>query len=223
MIDVNDLDLYGAKLLSYLVSPSPVVNQYMDGYRSLLSRVQDTDVQKREIGLTVHICGQNAQEVVQRENALTAALHRDPEIRLPDEYIYDCIYTEGESTIISDCITEVIYHFVGVRREAIQSIPCLEATNMITCRSTVKSPCIIRISPKNGAVEHVSIASITVKNITSEVVIDGIKKTVVMDGSNKFVDTDLVEFPTLQPGGNTITVSDPTAVDVTVQYYPVYV
>ncbi|MPN51591.1 hypothetical protein SDC9_199239 [bioreactor metagenome] len=67
----------------------------------------------------------------------------------------------------------------------------------------------------------ITINDITVKNISGEIVIDGFDKLVQQDGTNKFIDCDMTDFPILTPGVNTITVSG--AATVTVKYYPIYV
>ncbi len=69
-----------------------------------------------------------------------------------------------------------------------------------------------------------TIHGIKIKNLKAgkKVVIDGIKKTVTMDGKNKFNDTEFWSFPTLTPGTNKITLSR-TDAKVILKYYPRYV
>lgn len=223
MIDMNHLEDYGAKLLTFAVSPSPVTNTYADGYHSLLSRLQDTDVRKRPVSITLHISGTTLNQVTERENALSKILHKDPEILLPDGFIYRCIYIEGEATRLTENLLEVVYTFAGVRCMNMVEISCPDTSNLIDCQSNTVTECILRITPKAEAVKTVTVGDVTIKNVSGTVLIDGIQKTVLMDGANKFLDTDLIEFPVLYPGENRIPVSDPEAVSVIVQYYPIFI
>ena len=62
---------------------------------------------------------------------------------------------------------------------------------------------------------------ITIKNLTTNttVTIDGINKTVMAGADNKWADTDLIDFPVLQPGKNEITMSSKQP--VVISYYPI--
>nr|DAE53248.1 MAG TPA: tail protein [Caudoviricetes sp.] len=50
--------------------------------------------------------------------------------------------------------------------------------------------------------------------------IDGIEGRVMEDGNNRFADTDLINFPKIQPGKNEITMSN--NMPVTVEFYPLF-
>ena len=120
-------------------------------------------------------------------------------------------------------LLEVVYTFAGVRCMNMVEISCPDTSNLIDCQSNTVTECILRITPKAEAVKTVTVGDVTIKNVSGTVLIDGIQKTVLMDGANKFLDTDLIEFPVLYPGENRIPVSDPEAVSVIVQYYPIFI
>lgn len=65
---------------------------------------------------------------------------------------------------------------------------------------------------------------IILKNLKANipVIIDGEACTVLQGGTNKFSDTDMWEFPTLQPGANTIT-TDNSNCTIQIQYKPKFI
>ena len=65
---------------------------------------------------------------------------------------------------------------------------------------------------------------ITINNLKANipVIVDGEACTVLQTGLNKFTETDMWEFPTLQPGANTITTSTANSV-ISISYKPKYI
>lgn len=77
-------------------------------------------------------------------------------------------------------------------------------------------PCIVEITPTTDmidiTIQGLNEGPIIVENLKANktIVIDGVKGTVTQDGINKFLDTDMWEFPYLVPGTNTINVDKDT-------------
>ena len=71
---------------------------------------------------------------------------------------------------------------------------------------------------------EVILQGVTIKNITvgTKIVIDSVSGLITADGKNKFGDSDLIDFPVLQPGKNQIT-SSASDVSITVSYTPIYI
>lgn len=222
MIDVLNMEEFGARLVSYQVAPTPVTNEYLEGYRTLMSPLMDTDVSKREIIILLHLKGSNQKEIADNENKLFSVIYKESELLLPDGYQYSCIFRDGSSESISHTLTEVEITLVGVRHLGLVAIPCTSESTEINCSSTVDTSCIIRIVPESP-LENITVYGITVSNVSDPVIIDGIAKKVTMNGINKFPDTDLTEFPLLHPGINTISVSDSSSAIITVEYYPTFI
>lgn len=66
-------------------------------------------------------------------------------------------------------------------------------------------------------------SNITIKNLKANipVVIDGESCTVISNGLNKFLDTDMWGFPVLQPGANTVGINSTSCI-VNISYKPKY-
>lgn len=92
-------------------------------------------------------------------------------------------------------------------------------TNVGSLRSGVK----IRIVPKSD-LDSLVVSGITISNLASgqPFVIDGLEGKVTCNGINKFLDTDLIEFPKVNPGHNNFAVSSSEVV-IEVSYYPTFV
>lgn len=68
---------------------------------------------------------------------------------------------------------------------------------------------------------QLKINDITINNVLANqtLIIDGVNKKITQNGINKFKDCDMVKFPTLQPGNNTITINVLTPT-ITLKYKP---
>lgn len=105
-----------------------------------------------------------------------------------------------------------------------------ETMNRITSKTlniagNTETPAIVEITPSIDTIDLVltglSDGPITIENLTGgkKVILNGEDGTVIVDGVNKFGDTDLWEFPRLKPGNNTITVNR-NNVDINIKYNP---
>ena len=111
-------------------------------------------------------------------------------------------------------------------------IEMIESLNRITTKTinvlgTYKTKAIVEITPSIDLIDLVinGLANdpITIKNLhaNKKIIIDGKEGTVTEEGINKFKDTDLWEFPFLNPGVNNITLSK-NSCDVVIKYEPRY-
>ena len=72
------------------------------------------------------------------------------------------------------------------------------------------------------ATSSFKINGITVKNLKAKetFIIDGIEGKVTAGGINRFLDTDIIDFPKIRPGMNEIVMS--ANMPVKVSFYPVF-
>ena len=145
------------------------------------------------------------------------------EITLPDGYSYTALVSaQPAATFDSSGEHDITYTFSAIRHKDTEEVN-VQPNGQIYCSSTTKTPCkiILNIITKS---EAVTICGVTINEVTdgAEIIIDGIDGIVTENGRNKVLDTDLVDFPYLNPGYNTISCSDETAV-IKVIYTPVYV
>ncbi len=88
---------------------------------------------------------------------------------------------------------------------------------------SVASGARVTVTPK-VALETFTINGVTISNLDAGLpfVIDGLVGEIKCNGINRFLDTDLIDFPKVTPGTNVVEVSSADAV-VEVSYYPVFV
>ena len=218
------LDHYHAKLLDYIPGGTVVTNHYNLAYRSLSPVLLETEVALKTLTVSLTVQGRDRQQAAQYLSALTKELYRESQLEMPDGYLYFCILTGiSEASHTSEGLCDVTYTF-----DAVQRLPLVTALleakgeQTFSCKGDVETECRLTITPSQ-AMESFTINDLTVKNLQAgvPVVVDGLKKLVTQAGENKFPETNLVQFPKLQPGDNLFTVSDPT-VAVQVEYYPTF-
>ena len=102
-----------------------------------------------------------------------------------------------------------------------------ELSKTIDVKGTLKTPCILEVTPSVDLIDitinGLANDPIIVKNLKQgkKIIIDGKEGTVTEEGINKFKDTDLWEFPFLNPGVNNITLSK-NSCNVAIKYEPRY-
>lgn len=144
--------------------------------------------------------------------------------------LYKCYVKEiKEPTRITLYNWEFTCNWVGYKfsNEIVVEIK-KELSKTIDVKGTLKTPCILEITPSIDLIDLIISGlandSITIKNLKQgkKIIIDGKEGTVTEEGINKFSDTDLWEFPFLNPGVNNITLSK-NSCNVTIKYEPRYI
>lgn len=233
-----DIQMYNARLQNYSVSGTALTHNLSTvntllRMPSLFSTTLGT--RALTITLTFRPCqhGSDSKRMSVMEKLATAAeniarfeaeiVGRIVEITLPDGFIYTALATTlPAATFDSSGEHDVTYTFSAIRHTA-EEIFTITSGGKVNCKSTTKTP-VKLVTNISSAMNEVEIYGIKIKNVTanSEIVIDSIDGIVTMNGANKLLDTDLVDFPFLAPGYNVISCSDNTAV-IKVIYTPVYV
>ena len=140
-------------------------------------------------------------------------------------YSYKCIY---ESNDISEHITPtnkiISLAFNVSRMWRTENISLKDNTEYsFNIRGTKAIDPVITITPLND-MESFIYDDITIYNLTANqpVIIDCENKEITENGVNKFLDTDIIDFPKYKSGNNSINVSSS---DVTIQltYNPTYI
>ena len=117
---------------------------------------------------------------------------------------------------------EVSLTFSAVRRLPLVS-KSFSGSGTVKNIGSVSSGVRLVITPKADIAELV-INGITIRNMSSGIpfIIDGLVGKVMCNGINRFLDTDLIEFPKIMPGDNKVEVSNAN-VDIEVSYYPTFI
>lgn len=218
-INGASLDMYRAKLFDYSIGAV----QYSDGYITPVAKpfpVKLTPkIGMREVSLTLDFEGDDAREISRSISSFTAALMANADIELPDGFHYWCVYDRATPQVhVAPWIDQVTFYLHGMRHEEIVT-QHFASSGKMAVDGNMKTPAIVKLTPRSGA-SSMSFNGIIV-NSSSVVTIDGVYATVLdANGNNVFGDTDMTEWPKLNPGDNTITLSGCSA---EISYYPIYV
>ena len=199
---INGIDptAYKAVLLDYSVGPCSFDNGYINPPRSIIPIRLKSDVGLRDISLTFDFEGKTMHEIALNISNITAMLRKEADLLLPDGFYYFCAFDKVSTPKeVAPWIMQVKYTFVGYRHGPLikQKLP---DNGVINIEGNFKAGVVYEITTEES---EITINGITVRNITGTIVIDGINKVVKENGINKFVDTDLTEFPALEEGLNT--------------------
>ena len=134
------------------------------------------------------------------------------------EYI---IEEEALPTQSSDIAADKKYYPISIESDG--------ETFKIENNGTAAAPCRVTIIPKNDimllTIEGLSEEKIEVEKIKSgqRLVIDGIDKTITLNGDEAFDIYKAWEFPKLQPGTNTVKITNADVMTLSVEYQPRYI
>jgi len=150
------------------------------------------------------------------------------EIKLVDGYIYlSTLITSSAPVNAGDGIFEVTYTFDAIRRLPLETINIdinLNLQSKVFCKSNIETDCIIS-GYTNYGYSIFMIMGISVAfspSNTSPAIINGIDKTVTAYGYNIFGSVNMINFPKLKPGVNSIPYSAGLR-EGYISYYPTFV
>lgn len=212
---------YRAHLLDYEIGACDYSNGYIIPPTAMIPVKLKHSLGLRSITLNIDFEGDTPNEIAQNISEFTELLHNGAEILLPDGFTYGCVYKSASTPKEkAPWINQVKFSLEGYRHGALETHTLTE-TGSIFVDGNYKTPCVLKITTEASSA---TVCGISVDNISGVVVIDGYKKTVTEDGINKFGDTDMTEFPKLNPGYREVGISAEGGADITVEisYYPIY-
>lgn len=237
-VNGKHITLFGARLLDYTISGTPLTQYSSDVMRYGIQNNYGTKTANKTITVSLTFkptwfpplhynpsMRERLNRVSEQITQFDAELLKSDRvtIKLPNGYTYLCVPTVlGTATDDGSATHDSTYTFTGV-----QVLPMLNVSprnGIINCTSNTETDCIITLKAKT-TVSVAEVFGVKIKDLKNNdvVVIDGIKKTVLCNGINKFADVDLTSFPTLQPGKNTVNLSPTEGLDISVSYYPTFI
>ena len=226
LINNININKFKAKLMGRNIKGAEfnIVNDWINN--SLTPFVSDTFRYKyKSLNFTLDIVCSDANELEIMKSNIIKQLAIST-IKFDDiDYYYRGV-TVGEPSfeyIMKGNETLVIAMLViAEKEEKIETMNRI-SNQTINVPGNLETPAIVEITPSVDAIDltinGLSEDPITIRNLkqNKKIIINGEDGTVLQDGINKFMDTDLWEFPKLNPGANTITISKNT-VDINIKY-----
>lgn len=220
---------YGLNMLSYQIGPSIETGRYIKPPSSMFPVALKKKTTIRKIRIQLEFIAKDFNEVATNIALFTQKLQDGVDLYLPDGYGYFCLVDDvSEPEQVTSWISTVEFDLVGIRHGN-------KATHTLTNGSEFNVggmtdvEAVVKIAPKTAPAEATivitnasgdKLTDISVSSIKKTVVVDGISKKVTEAGVNKFGDTEMFEFPKIGIGKNTVAIAGD--VNVTVEYYPLY-
>lgn len=227
---INNIDIatFKAKLMDRNISNADfeVENDWSNNL--LLPFISDKFKYKfKELNITLDVVCNDADELELMKSNLTKQLAIST-IKFDDiSYYYRGFMSDklGITYIMPGNETLAIKMLVVAEKDYVTETMNLTTSKTITVQGNTETLAIVEITPTIDLIDLVLYGfgsdPITINNLTAskKVILDGEAGLVTVDGANKYIDTDFWDFPTLQPGTNTITCSRSTA-NITIKYKP---
>lgn len=233
LIDNVDITNFNAKQLNVDIGTSSFTNN-SEWIQTTLSPIfQSNYIGFKTIKVELYFKGANSDDVLINISNLMSKLTNAVILKL-DGYSknYKCILSDsGETTqTVSEKYYRKALTFIGYAfgDEITETVNRVTSKTINVIGNTI-TPAIIEITPAISDIASLTLTGLSDENIIinnlvmgKTVVIDGEEGTVTVDGVNKFLDTDLWEFPRLQAGANTITV-DKSSTNINIKYKPRFI
>lgn len=214
--------LFKARVIEYSINPAE---------RNKLAELMGMHIMYLNLGnaakavnIKFDIVASSSQELQYLKSQLESELMRCT-LRFNDhEFMYDGWCENFTVTQICSWIEQISVTLYCVCYKAEETIALTNATSQsIKVQGTTRTPCIYEIKALTSIIDF-EINGIKVHDIpiNTTLVIDGEKCLILLDGKNKFLDTELTEFPYLDPGSNTIKMNN-TNCEVKIKYRPRFV
>lgn len=230
LVDGIDIKNYNAKLLKVDIQSSTLSNS-SEWIPNALTPAFISNVRGfKTIKLELYFKGSGRDEILKNISDFILGLKDEVKLKL-DNYknYYKCILSSKETVkTVSKHAYKVNLEFNGYEYGEAEEESVTSTTISINNIGNVKTPCIIEITPNtvdliDFIINGVSDSPITIKTLRKgeKVIIDGLEGKVTVNNENKYSDTDMWEFPRLNPGINNISFSRDTCT-VKIKWNPFY-
>lgn len=232
-MDVNgiNINLYGAIQLEVDIQNYKYKSEYTLLTNALNPVKLSTTETLKAIKVDILFKGNNRDEVLSNISRFMTLLKDEVIINLDGYNNSFKVYLENDSIEKkkSKRKYKLKLEFKGysIKDEVVENINRINSKT-IEMLGTQITPAIVEITPTTEladiTIEGLADDPIVIKNLTANktVILDGELQKATVDGVNKYGDTDMWDFPRLNPGTNTITVNKNNC-DIKIKYKPRYI
>lgn len=219
----NAYNLFNADLISVTMTPGAVATDYSLAIGSSSLFVNNHDVGIGNMEVKFYVGGAYKEDSELNVTNLIAECRRCVFSTDEDPFEYDAVLTgyDYEETGVP------YFTLVELRFAVVKRLPMVTRTFTISPATFVndgsmESGMILKVTPLED-VASATAAGITMTGLLEDVpwYINGIDGTVTSNGVNKFLATDLIDFPKAVPGRNTLEFD--STVTVEISYYPTFI
>lgn len=214
-------DLFNADLAEVKHVPGVVTAEFQRALGASGISLMDHTIAVGGLELTFYVGGATNQECYLHTSNLVAASRSCVLSIEDDEFEYVAVLTN----FAVDQTKLLWYNKVTLTWSVVKRLPLVTVTGASEVHfinvGSFTSGMRITITPSQAITVLKVNGTLTCTNLMANVpfVIDGIDGSITANGVNRFLDTNLIEFPTAVPGMNTLTV-DSQHCALKVEYYP---
>lgn len=224
---LNAYDIYNADLIDYKTSSGSIDAEYDRGVSLSDLHVSSYGVGIGSLTLNFYVGGETKDQMEINSSNLVSN-SRKCVVKIDEEtFEYDGVLTKFD---IEE--TGVLwYNKVSLELAVVKRLPLVTRRfEIVSGRKVqfknignIESGLRLSVTPR-ATVAKVTVAGITINNLLAgqPFVIDGLSGEVICNTENRFLDTDLIDFPKVDVGNNTIELSTNDLI-VEVQYYPTFI
>lgn len=184
-----------------------------------------TEYGLRSIKLPLHLAAKSPRLASEQKSRLDAALAAEPvELYLPNGFWYAAtLESAGEVQELSDdgCLLECTYTMLGYAHDPLETVIIPAGGGTLYARGTAPEMACRLTCTASAAADTYTMAGVTWTSVRAgdKLILDGLERRVIRNFYNDFDRVDMITWPKLTPGENTVTAPD----EITVEYYPIWV
>ncbi len=233
LINGIDISTFGAFLSDKQIQSSAIIINSNWNIKALDYFVASIQQQFKAIKLTINFIATDEETVLNNISNFYVQLANRCTIQFDGmDFIYSCIYDNtsnktSDSTKYTNENYEVVINLLSgyAYKPPVTTTLNNVSSQTINVNGNVPTPTIVTVTVPidtiSITISGLSLDPIVINNLKANtpVVIDGEQCVATQNGVNNFSNVDMWEFPTLQPGANTISASSANCV-IQIQYKP---
>ena len=223
-IDGVPLEYYGAKLLDFSPGFPVFTNTILEGRGYAFPALLHSDFDHKSLTVKLNVRKPTYQEALETISRLILRLNNTVDIYGPDGiYYWSALSAAPSFSWLSIGFLEVGLTFKSVAHGALQTIKIPRNNYPLHYPGTAPAGYRVEFTAPS-TLSGFTVNGITLTNIPSgaEIVIDGIEKRVTQNGTNKFAETDLIDFPRFDPRSPDTIITMSQYIPMTIKFYPTY-
>ncbi len=221
-IDGKPLHEFRAKLLDWEVAPD-LANVISSG-KNLFPALLKSEAGQKKLSVTLNY--QTAdRKWFPSPTKLIGQLNKTVNLQMPDGFIYRSALSSVSSVKYpAKWITEFTLEFKCVQCGQYQEIDIKQNEQPIYYDGTAPAPYKIEFTAPT-ALQSVTVQGIQLTSIPAgaKIVLDGIEKKITQNGENKFLESNLIDFPVFESSEDSIPITVSPFVPLKISYYPIYI
>ena len=233
LINNINIEKFNARVLDIDIQNSSINNlSEFENLNTLLPLFFDSKTFFNVITVTLLINSLDKKQYYLDKSNLLSNMLKPFEIYFKDRNLkFKCILKESsDQSSLRQIRGKLELKLIGynLEKEVIETVLKGVTNKTINVKGNTKVPVVLEINPTVDMIDlkitGLSEDPILIKNLkgNKKIIINGIEGTVLQEGVNKFNDTEMWEFPFLNPGANTVIISKNTC-DLKIKYNPRYI